>query len=272
MTAPPPTTTFLHTSDATTDGQLDKLCDLISEAVVDACLKIDDQCRVNVQCCIKSRMVILFGDITLRSTLDYDSIVRSVLGSVGYTSEEKYGLDERSVNVVVAVSEGSPDISQLIGLSDSSASQQKDRSLCVSGGDMGTGVGYATDENENFMPLSHDLAVSLARQLVRARGTGGTTAGALNWLKPDGKVSVSMEYEKLPDGGLRPLRVARICVYAPGHDPSVSLAAMQEGLRREVGGFFGGAMFLVGESSSCSSGEFLHQKCGNNGTTCFHRL
>ncbi len=265
---------YIATFEAATEGQLDKLCDFVADTVVDACLRQDPLAKVSVQCCIKSRMVMLFGEIAIKGTLDYDTIIRGILKNVGYDSEERTGLDYRNINVIIAVSEASPDLASALSAASTSAGMASTTPI-TGHGEYGSGTGYATDESlsldlsgsalqlqgdgawtkyctaekvrSGFMPVGHTLAVALARRLSVCR-----LNQIVPWLNPNGKVQVSLKYEKGSDGSLKPLSIHRLCVHATGHDQGVSLKQMQEDLRRAVYN-----VLSYGRTSEFDSSQFV---------------
>ncbi|CAD7923127.1 unnamed protein product [Amoebophrya sp. A25] len=222
---------FLHTSEACTEGQLDKLCDVICDDILQACLFLDAHARVNITAIVKARMVVVSGEVAIKATLDYDMLVRKTLQDCGYDSEEKTGIDFRSVNVVIAISEQSPDLTSALNLyyGGSGGTKFSEESIAMPNGEFASATGYATDETPDFMPASWKLATALARQLSASR-----RGGSIGWLKPNGKVQVTMRYRKRKDGGLEPVDVFRIAVHNSGWDPATSLPKMQEDLRQKV--------------------------------------
>ncbi|KAI5185409.1 S-adenosylmethionine synthetase [Nematocida homosporus] len=190
---------FLFTSESVGKGHPDKLCDQISDAVVDACLAQDRFARVAVDAVVKSSMVMLVGELTTSATLDYEEIVRGVLREAGYTYE--WGLDPDHCTILTHINRQSEDISN--GLE-----QVNEDRWDLGAGDQGIMFGYATDETEERMPQTTVLAHKLAQGLSVLRET-------TPWLGPDSKTQVTMEYEEKKVNGiwqLTPLRVDTIVI------------------------------------------------------------
>ena len=190
--------TFLFTSESVNEGHPDKLCDQVSDAVLDACLKGDPNSKVACETCTKTNMVMVFGEITTKTKVDYEKVVRDTLRQIGYDDEKK-GLDYRICSVLVALESQSPDIAQGVHLN------KKDEE--IGAGDQGHMFGYATDEcQETFMPLTHMLATQLGKRLTDVR-----KQQILKWVRPDGKTQVTVEY-KNDHGAMVPQRVHTILI------------------------------------------------------------
>uniref|UniRef100_A0A7S3NPC7 S-adenosylmethionine synthase n=1 Tax=Aureoumbra lagunensis TaxID=44058 RepID=A0A7S3NPC7_9STRA len=203
----------LYSSEAVCEGHPDKVCDQISDSVLDACVKEDEGARVGCECCTKTGMVMIFGEISTSSTINYEAVIRTTLRDIGYDDPAK-GLDYKSANVIVAVEEQSPELAVHIDsmkLDDLAASDQ-----CIV-------TGYATDETEELMPLSHVLATRIAARLSHVRKTK-----IIEWLRPDGKVMVTCEY-KLSGKNVTPVRVNSV-VLSIQHEESVD----QEEIREQI--------------------------------------
>lgn len=168
--------TFLFTSESVNEGHPDKLCDQVSDAVLDACLREDERSRVACETCTKTGMVMIFGEITTNANVNYEQVVRDAIKEIGYDDTAK-GLDYRTCGVAVAVEEQSPDIAQSV---------DSQRIEDLGAGDQGIMFGYATDETESFMPLSHELATKLGSRLTEVR-----KKGICEWCRPDGKTQVN---------------------------------------------------------------------------------
>jgi S-adenosylmethionine synthetase len=208
---------FLFTSESVTEGHPDKICDMVVDAVLDACIKDDETSRVACECCTKTGMIMIFGEITTSATVNYEQVIRETIKQIGYDDPAK-GLDFKTVNVIVAIEEQSPDIAQAV---------TSTRAEDTGAGDQGIMFGYATDETESYMPLSHNLATSLCARLTEVR-----TKKLLDWLRPDGKTQVTVEYKNV-DGRMVPQRVHTV-VISTQHTEDVSNEAIREGLMEQV--------------------------------------
>jgi S-adenosylmethionine synthetase len=210
--------TFLFTSESVNEGHPDKLCDQVSDAVLDACLKEDPTSKVACESCCKNNMVMVFGEITTKAKINYDQVVRDTLKKIGYDSKEK-GIDYRTANVIVALDEQSPDIAQGVHV---------DRKVEeIGAGDQGHMFGYASDETKELMPLTHLLATSIGRRLTDVRNQG-----ILKWVRPDGKTQVTVEYKKIK-GAMVPQRIHTI-VISTQHEPDVKQEQIIADLKKYV--------------------------------------
>ena len=209
--------TFLFTSESVNEGHPDKICDQVSDAVLDAIIAQDEAARVACETCTKTGMIMVFGEITTSATVNYEQVIRAKLCDIGYDDPAK-GLDYKTCNVIVAIEEQSPDIGQSVD-----ANSLED----VGAGDQGIMFGYATDETPAMMPLTHELATRLGKKLTQVR-----KERTLPWVRPDGKTQVTVEY-KLDNGVPVPVRVHTI-VISTQHDEDVTNEVITEQLKEHV--------------------------------------
>jgi S-adenosylmethionine synthetase len=212
----------LFTSESVTEGHPDKLCDQISDAVLDAIIGQDPDARVACEASATTGIVFVFGEITTDCYVDIPKVVREVVRSVGYTHAD-YGFDYQTCGVMVSIKEQSPDIKQGVDraldaddLSDSSDDE-------IGAGDQGMMIGFACDETPSLMPLPIDLSHRIARQLAQVRKDKG-----LPHLRPDGKSQVTVEYNR----GV-PKRIDTVVVSAQ-HDPDVDRDDLQHMIIEKV--------------------------------------
>jgi len=213
---------ILFSSEHVTEGHPDKLCDQVSDAVLDACLATDPYSKVACETCSKTGMVMVFGEITTKAVLDYQKVVRDAVKDIGFDHGDK-GLDYKSCNLLVAIEQQSPDIAQ------SMDKAWNDENLGA--GDQGMMFGYATDETECLMPLTYELARNLAKKISELR-----RSGVLAWSRPDAKTQVTVEYELDTRNGknlLKPLRVAAVLISAQ-HDENVTNEQIKADLMEKV--------------------------------------
>ncbi len=205
----------LFTSESVTEGHPDKLCDRVSEAILDECLKQDPMSRVACETVAATGMVMCCGEISSEAHLDIPEIVRGAVREIGY-DRAKYGFDADTCSVISSIHRQSPDIA--MGVDNALESRGSGR-LDIGAGDQGMMFGYACNETPELMPMPISYAHKLAKRLADIR-----KSGVLGYLRPDGKSQVTVEY----DGG-RPVRIDNIVV-STQHDPDVS----QETIRRDI--------------------------------------
>lgn len=203
---------LLFTSESVTEGHPDKICDQISDAVVDACLEQDPFSRVACEAATKTGFVILLGEITTQAQLNFDEIVRKVVTDIGYTNSA-IGFDDNSCGVQVAIAKQSGDIAMGVdqALEAKKGEMTEAEVEAIGAGDQGMMFGFACDETPTLMPMPIYLAHKLARKLSTVR-----KSGELPWLRPDGKTQVTVEYSKG-----QPKRVHTVLV-STQHAPEIS--------------------------------------------------
>ena len=205
---------YLFTSESVTEGHPDKMCDAISDAILDELMRQDPMSRVACETCTTTGMVLVMGEITTQGYVDIPKVVRDTVREIGYT-RSKYGFDAETCSVLTAIDEQSPDIAQ--GVNDS----QDDHS--IGAGDQGMMFGYATDETPEYMPYPIMMAHKLCRQLAKVRKDG-----TIPYLRPDGKSQVTVEYD---DG--KPVRIDAVVLSAQ-HNPNVSQEELAADIRKHV--------------------------------------
>lgn len=216
---------YLFTSESVTEGHPDKLCDQVSDAVLDACLEQDRYSRVACETAAKTGFVILLGEITTKAHIEFDQLVRSVVKDIGYT-DSATGFDGNTCAVQVAICKQSPDIAQGVNHALESRDERNltdDEIDKIGAGDQGMMFGYACNETPTLLPMPIYLAHKLTRKMAEVRKAGG-----LPWMRPDGKSQVTVEYR---NG--KPARIATVLV-STQHSPEVSHADIEEGVMEEV--------------------------------------
>lgn len=210
------------TSESVTEGHPDKVCDQISDAILDAIIKEDKDARVACETCSTTGLVMVMGEITTTSYVDIRSIVRKTLAEIGYDNAD-YGIDARTCAIITSLEEQSTDIAQGVDESEEYKGNKSDEYDRYGAGDQGMVFGYATNETESGLPLPLELSHKLARRLATVR-----KEKILNYLRPDGKTQVTVEYEN--DA---PKRIEAIVV-STQHDPDVDYEQLKEDIKREV--------------------------------------
>ena len=212
----------LLTSESVTEGHPDKVCDLISDSVLDAVFKQDPYGRVACEAATKSGLVVVLGEVTTTAQFDAQDIVREVLKDIGYDDSSKC-MDYKTAGVIVGLQKQSPDIDMGVSKAQEAKDNSKDPIDVIGAGDQGMMIGFACDETTEYMPLTISLAHKLVKRLARMRKTG-----ILPYLGPDGKSQVTVEYHKG-----RPLRVDTI-VISTQHTDTVTQAQIQADILEHV--------------------------------------
>ena len=215
---------FKFTSESVTEGHPDKLCDQVSDAVLDACLEQDPRSRVACETAVKTGYVMILGEITTNAFVNFNDLVRQVVNSIGYDSSDK-GFDGNTCGVLSAISSQSQDIALGVNKSyEAKGGEDKETELeHIGAGDQGMMFGYACDETPTLMPMPIYLAHRLTQRLAEVR-----KAGLLPWLRPDGKSQVTVEYAYG-----KPVRVDTVVV-STQHTADVSHADITEGVIEHV--------------------------------------
>jgi S-adenosylmethionine synthetase len=212
--------TFIFTSESVTEGHPDKICDRISDALLDAYLAEDSLSHVALETTVKNNTVILLGEISSRAVVDIDSIVRKTIRDIGYNRPE-LGFNADTAELIVRIDRQSPDIAE--GVNNAAETRGLSAVAETGAGDQGMVLGFATDETPELMPLPISLAHKLAKRLAKVR-----RVGVLPYLRPDGKTQVSVKYS---EG--RAVAVDTVIVSAQ-HDPDVTEAKLRKDIIRNV--------------------------------------
>ncbi len=220
---------LLFTSESVTEGHPDKMCDAISDAILDALMEQDPMSRVACETASCTGFVLVTGEITTEAYVDIQKIVRETVKEIGYDKSE-YGFDGNTCAVMVAIDEQSPDIAMGVDQSleakkDAAENNMSEEELdAIGAGDQGMMFGYATNETEEYMPYPIYLAHKLTKQLTRVRKDG-----TLPYLRPDGKSQVSVQYDEAG----KPIRLEAV-VLSTQHDPDVTQEQIHEDIKKYV--------------------------------------
>jgi S-adenosylmethionine synthetase len=209
--------TRLFTSESVTEGHPDKVCDCISDAVLDAIFAQDANARVACECAASTNLVLVMGEVTTTAHVDVTQIVRGVVDEIGYNKPE-YGFDANALTVITALNKQSPDIALGVDHALEEKGGEQEALFSTGAGDQGMMFGYACDETPEYMPLPISLAHALTRSLTNAR-----KSGEIPYLRPDGKSQVSVEYD-----GYTPVHIDTVVVSAQHDEVDMEL------LRRDI--------------------------------------
>ena len=215
----------LFTSESVTEGHPDKMCDAISDAILDALMEQDPMSRVAFETCTTTGVVMVMGEITTKAYVDIPKIVRETVREIGYT-RAKYGFDADTCGVITTIDEQSADIAMGVDKAlEAKENTMSDEEIdAIGAGDQGMMFGFASDETEEYMPYPIALAHKLSRQLTKVRKDG-----TLTYLRPDGKTQVTVEY----DENDKPMRLDAV-VLSTQHDPEVTQEQIHEDIKKYV--------------------------------------
>ena len=215
---------YLFTSESVTEGHPDKICDQVSDGVVDACLEQDPRSRVACESATKTGFIMLLGEITTKAVVNYDALVRKVIEDIGYDNTDK-GFDYHTCGVLVALSQQSGDIALGVdkALEAKEGKMTDEEVETIGAGDQGMMFGFACKDTPELMPMPIYLAHKLTRRLAEVR-----KSGTLDWLRPDGKSQVTVEYHKG-----KPAR-AHTVVISTQHAPEISHTEIREAVIEHV--------------------------------------
>tara|TARA_Y100001960_G_scaffold269538_1_gene295168 strand:- start:3184 stop:4350 length:1167 start_codon:yes stop_codon:yes gene_type:complete len=212
--------TYLLTSESVTEGHPDKLCDQVSDAILDEIMRLDPNARVACETATTTNLVVLLGEITTSAKIDFEKIARETILSIGYDNND-IGLDGKKCKVITALGQQSPDIKAGVDVALESRSEGSNR---LGAGDQGMMIGYATNESKDYMPLPISISHALTRKLSEVRKND-----TLEWVRPDGKSQITMEYKS--DG--TPLRIDTV-VISTQHSPDVTQELIKNDLEEYV--------------------------------------
>ena len=210
---------FLFTSEQVSDGHPDKMCDYISDSILDACLEQDPNARVAVETLVKNNTVVVAGELTFKGEINIDVVIRNAVKDIGYENAET-GFNYKTCSVINYISKQSQEIANAV--------HEKKNDEEIGAGDQGLMMGYASDETEEYMPMTYVLATNIIKKLHDAR-----LSNTINWLMPDMKSQVTMEYEIQEDKSLVPIRIHTVLVSIQ-HKKDVELSMIKETIQKEI--------------------------------------
>ena len=207
---------YLLTSESVTEGHPDKLCDQVSDSILDSIMQQDPSARVACETATTTNLVVLLGEITTSAKVDYEKIARETIVGIGYNNDE-LGLDGNNCEIKIALGTQSPDIKAGV---DTSLESRKGAGEKIGAGDQGMMIGYASNESEDYMPLPISISHSITRKMAELRKNNN-----LDWIRPDGKSQITFEY----DANGKPIRINTV-VISTQHNPNIS----QEDIKKEL--------------------------------------
>lgn len=210
----------IFVSESVTSGHPDKVSDNISDAILDAVLEQDENSRVACEVCCNTGIVFIFGEITTNANIDFEKVARDTIRDIGYNSDT-LGFDPDKIKVIVSIDKQSQDIAQ--GVDSAQESSTDDRFNAIGAGDQGMMFGYACNDTENYMPLSHYLAHKMTKRLEFVRKNK-----IIDYLLPDGKGQISLEYENE-----KPLRITNV-VLSSQHADHISIEKLRRDIKEHV--------------------------------------
>ena len=210
---------YFFSSESVTEGHPDKICDIISDSILDAHLAQDPNSKVAIECVAKSNMILLAGEITSSAKVNIDNLVRNKIKEIGYDDPAK-GLDYKTCDVIEKITKQSKDISQAV--------HENKKEEDLGAGDQGLMFGYATNETKELFPFSHLMALRLSQKLTEVR-----KKGIINYLRPDGKTQITVEYKEDKNGKMTPVRVDTVLI-STQHNPDINNDKIKEDIKKHV--------------------------------------